>query len=91
MRMKMIIQLQNVELQPKYYFNLLLLIKLFQDTVDGVVKDEYLKTDADINKDIDNDLEPAKRRRLGKNPLVDTSFLPDIDRDEEEKNLRLVF
>ncbi|VEL24840.1 unnamed protein product, partial [Protopolystoma xenopodis] len=30
----------------------------------------------------------AKRRRLGKNPLVDTSFLPDIDRDEEERQLR---
>ncbi|CAH8505659.1 unnamed protein product [Heterobilharzia americana] len=30
----------------------------------------------------------AKRRRLGKNPTVDTSFLPDIDRDEEEKRLR---
>ncbi|KAA0197151.1 Protein FAM50 [Fasciolopsis buskii] len=29
-----------------------------------------------------------KRRRLGKNPTVDTSFLPDIDRDEEEKRLR---
>lgn len=29
-----------------------------------------------------------KRRRLGKNPDVDTSFLPDIDRDEEEKQLR---
>ncbi|THD22809.1 Protein FAM50 [Fasciola hepatica] len=31
---------------------------------------------------------PPKRRRLGKNPTVDTSFLPDIDRDEEEKRLR---
>lgn len=29
-----------------------------------------------------------KRRRLGKNPDVDTSFLPDVDRDEEEKQLR---
>ncbi|KAF5403635.1 XAP5-domain-containing protein [Paragonimus heterotremus] len=31
---------------------------------------------------------PTKRRRLGMNPAVDTSFLPDIDRDAEEKRLR---
>ncbi|TRY72086.1 hypothetical protein TCAL_04772 [Tigriopus californicus] len=29
-----------------------------------------------------------KRKRLGKNPDVDTSFLPDVDRDEEENQLR---
>ncbi|OON14780.1 XAP5 protein [Opisthorchis viverrini] len=30
----------------------------------------------------------TKRRRLGMNPTVDTSFLPDVDRDAEEKRLR---
>ncbi len=29
-----------------------------------------------------------KKKRLGKNPDVDTSFLPDVDRDEEENKLR---
>ena len=29
-----------------------------------------------------------KKRRLGKNPDVDTFFLPDVDRDEEENKLR---
>jgi protein FAM50 len=29
-----------------------------------------------------------KRKRFGKNPDVDTSFLPDVDRDEEENKLR---
>ncbi|XP_074658820.1 protein FAM50A-A-like [Tubulanus polymorphus] len=29
-----------------------------------------------------------KKRRLGKNPDVDTSFLPDVDREEEENQLR---
>jgi len=28
------------------------------------------------------------KKRLGKNPDVDTSFLPDVDRDEEENKLR---
>ncbi|XP_078315481.1 protein FAM50A-A-like [Crassostrea virginica] len=30
----------------------------------------------------------GKKRRLGKNPDVDTSFLPDRDREEEENKLR---
>ena len=29
-----------------------------------------------------------KKKRLGKNPDVDTFFLPDVDRDEEENKLR---
>ena len=29
-----------------------------------------------------------KRKRFGKNPDVDTSFLPDVERDEEEIRLR---
>ena len=28
------------------------------------------------------------KKRFGKNPDVDTSFLPDVDRDEEENRLR---
>ncbi|ESO83531.1 hypothetical protein LOTGIDRAFT_222603 [Lottia gigantea] len=31
---------------------------------------------------------PTKKKRLGMNPEVDTSFLPDRDRDEEENKLR---
>lgn len=30
----------------------------------------------------------TKKRKLGKNPDVDTSFLPDRDREEEENRLR---
>ena len=29
-----------------------------------------------------------KKKRFGKNPDVDTSFLPDVERDEEENKLR---
>ncbi|NWS13012.1 FA50A protein, partial [Pachyramphus minor] len=32
--------------------------------------------------------DPPKKRKLGKNPDVDTSFLPDRDREEEENRLR---
>ncbi|XP_065141444.1 protein FAM50A [Paramisgurnus dabryanus] len=31
---------------------------------------------------------PVKKKKLGKNPDVDTSFLPDRDREEEENRLR---
>lgn len=31
---------------------------------------------------------PKKKKKLGKNPDVDTSFLPDRDREEEENRLR---
>uniref|UniRef100_A0A3B3C3U4 Family with sequence similarity 50 member A n=1 Tax=Oryzias melastigma TaxID=30732 RepID=A0A3B3C3U4_ORYME len=31
---------------------------------------------------------PSKKKKLGKNPDVDTSFLPDRDREEEENRLR---
>ncbi|XP_043825029.1 protein FAM50A-like isoform X1 [Dromiciops gliroides] len=31
---------------------------------------------------------PSKKRKLGKNPDVDTSFLPDREREEEENRLR---
>lgn len=36
----------------------------------------------------DEDGEPPAKRKLGKNPDVDTSFLPDRDREEDEKGLR---
>ena len=48
------------------------------------------RIDAKCQEDVEASVEimKKKRRRLGKNPDVDTSFLPDIDRDEEEKRLR---
>uniref|UniRef100_A0A4X2M256 FAM50A/XAP5 C-terminal domain-containing protein n=1 Tax=Vombatus ursinus TaxID=29139 RepID=A0A4X2M256_VOMUR len=36
----------------------------------------------------DRDGISSKKRKLGKNPDVDTSFLPDLDREEEENRLR---
>ncbi len=41
------------------------------------------KTDEDWSSS-----DAPKRRRFGKNPDVDTSFLPDVDRDAEENQLR---
>ena len=32
--------------------------------------------------------DPLCKKRFGKNPDVDTSFLPDVERDEEENKLR---
>ena len=50
------------------------------DASDGVGVDD---------NDVDDDTEPSlKRKRFGKNPDVDTSFLPDVERDEEENRLR---
>ncbi|XP_072176074.1 protein FAM50A-B-like isoform X2 [Diadema setosum] len=37
--------------------------------------------------DDDEDV-PKKKKRIGKNPDVDTSFLPDRDREEEESKMR---
>ncbi|KAL3873278.1 hypothetical protein ACJMK2_036414 [Sinanodonta woodiana] len=37
------------------------------------------------------DVVQGKKKRLGKNPHVDTSFLPDRDREEEENKLREQF
>ncbi|KAH7940190.1 hypothetical protein HPB52_022105 [Rhipicephalus sanguineus] len=36
------------------------------------------------------DYEPPSKRKLGKNPDVDTSFLPDREREEDEKRIREV-
>lgn len=43
--------------------------------------------DREIPKD-DVQEKPVKKKRIGKNPDVDTSFLPDRDREEEEKKKR---
>ncbi|CAF1099336.1 unnamed protein product [Rotaria sordida] len=66
--------------------------------------DNSLSNDLPKNEDVDSndstseqELTPAeldrlvaasKKKRLGKNPDVDTSFLPDKDREEEERILR---
>uniref|UniRef100_A0A1A8DQE4 Family with sequence similarity 50, member A n=5 Tax=Cyprinodontiformes TaxID=28738 RepID=A0A1A8DQE4_NOTKA len=42
----------------------------------------------DRTEDEDLDCVPVKKKKLGKNPDVDTSFLPDRDREEEENRLR---
>ncbi|XP_023189310.1 protein FAM50A [Xiphophorus maculatus] len=44
--------------------------------------------DDDKNYEEDQDCVPVKKKKLGKNPDVDTSFLPDRDREEEENRLR---
>lgn len=36
----------------------------------------------------DDDGKPAKKSKLGKNPAVDTSFLPDREREEVERKER---
>lgn len=36
----------------------------------------------------DDDAKPSKRSKLGKNPLADTSFLPDREREEAERRER---
>ncbi|XP_072350906.1 protein FAM50A-like, partial [Scyliorhinus torazame] len=45
--------------------------------------EEFKSDDEELALDI-----PAKKRKLGKNPDVDTSFLPDREREEEENRLR---
>ncbi|XP_044066283.1 protein FAM50A isoform X2 [Siniperca chuatsi] len=44
--------------------------------------------DEEENEEEDQDYAPVKKKKLGKNPDVDTSFLPDRDREEEENRLR---
>ena len=48
-------------------------------------KDSNDKDQKNGNNVVENML---KKKRLGKNPDVDTFFLPDVDRDEEENKLR---
>uniref|UniRef100_A0A672I413 FAM50A/XAP5 C-terminal domain-containing protein n=1 Tax=Salarias fasciatus TaxID=181472 RepID=A0A672I413_SALFA len=40
------------------------------------------------NEEEEQDYSSVKKKRLGKNPFVDTSFLPDRDREEEENRMR---
>uniref|UniRef100_A0A671UBF1 Family with sequence similarity 50 member A n=1 Tax=Sparus aurata TaxID=8175 RepID=A0A671UBF1_SPAAU len=40
------------------------------------------------NEEEEQDYSPVRKKKLGKNPDVDTSFLPDRDREEEENRLR---
>lgn len=52
-------------------------------------KDSGVGEEEDENE-LENELdyEPPVKRKLGKNPDVDTSFLPDREREEEEKRIR---
>lgn len=52
---------------------------------DAEEEDEDSKSEK-VVEDTSEDL--LKKKRFGKNPDVDTSFLPDVDRDEEENKLR---
>uniref|UniRef100_W5NBA0 Family with sequence similarity 50 member A n=1 Tax=Lepisosteus oculatus TaxID=7918 RepID=W5NBA0_LEPOC len=44
--------------------------------------------DAENEEEEEEEEIPVKKKKLGKNPDVDTSFLPDRDREEEENRLR---
>ena len=48
-------------------------------------KNQSNKEEQNLKKGLETVL---KKKRLGKNPDVDTFFLPDVDRDEEENQLR---
>ncbi|KAE8581844.1 hypothetical protein XENTR_v10019840 [Xenopus tropicalis] len=62
-----------------------------EECEDEEADDDYDDEDDD-DEDDDDDAEkeelPKKKKKLGKNPDVDTSFLPDRDREEEENRLR---
>ncbi|XP_006002578.1 protein FAM50A isoform X1 [Latimeria chalumnae] len=51
-------------------------------------EEEEEHDDGSENEDISEEEIPMKKKKLGKNPDVDTSFLPDRDREEEENRLR---
>lgn len=56
-----------------------------QEDDEKVVREPF-DNEPSTSKEAANDI--LKKKRLGKNPDVDTSFLPDVDRDEEENRLR---
>ncbi len=61
-----------------------------QDTKTEDIKVKVKSEDAG-SKDItesEAEQDTLKRKRFGKDPTVDTSFLPDVERDEEENKLR---
>uniref|UniRef100_A0AAR2JPB9 Protein FAM50A n=1 Tax=Pygocentrus nattereri TaxID=42514 RepID=A0AAR2JPB9_PYGNA len=50
--------------------------------------DEGEDEEEEENDEEEEDDTPIKKKKLGKNPDVDTSFLPDREREEEENRLR---
>ncbi|PIK42449.1 FAM50-like protein [Apostichopus japonicus] len=50
--------------------------------------DKEVKIDEETPEDSNEKEKGVKKRRIGKNPDVDTSFLPDRDREEEENKQR---
>ncbi|XP_051834182.1 protein FAM50A-like [Antechinus flavipes] len=70
-----------------------------EEEEDADEEDVEWESNVDVNKNrhgsflqransLRREANPAKKRKLGKNPDVDTSFLPDRDREEEENRLR---
>jgi len=55
---------------------------------DDEEEEEEEDEDLDEDEELEEDYFPVKKKKLGKNPDVDTSFLPDRDREEEENRLR---
>lgn len=57
-------------------------------TMDEEEEEDDGAEEEDEEADLDREDLLPKKRKLGKNPDVDTSFLPDRDREEEENRLR---
>jgi protein FAM50 len=51
-------------------------------------KDSPKPSGSNENDELDEDGRPSKRGKFRKNPNVDTSFLPDREREEEERKER---
>jgi hypothetical protein len=71
--------------------NLFFNIVIFQDKPVPKPGPSFVDPDDVDEEDEDeegDDGPQLKRKRFGKNPDVDTSFLPDVERDEEENKLR---
>ncbi|KAM4019511.1 protein FAM50A [Anomaloglossus baeobatrachus] len=57
--------------------------------IDDDNEEDEEEDDDDLEEDeLEKEELPKKKKKLGKNPDVDTSFLPDRDREEEENRLR---
>lgn len=64
-----------------------------EDDEDEKVKDPAANDTSPADQDSENTEDDCsspvlKKKKIGKNPDVDTSFLPDRDREEEENKLR---
>lgn len=57
------------------------------DDDDDYEDEDESKTCNTVNNNADN-CEPPVRKKIRKNPDVDTSFLPDREREDEENRLR---